>query len=97
MRPSAGERSAGHGGLAVPLAEAKNHLSALIARVQQGEEILITRRGVPVVRLVSAPARSHAAAERTRMVRAALERLQQLRTALVLEGDLQAIAREGLD
>ncbi len=37
--------------LAVPLAEAKNHLSALVARVEQGEEIAITRRGVPVVRL----------------------------------------------
>jgi prevent-host-death family protein len=97
MRPSAGERSAGLGGLSVPLAEAKNHLSALIARVQQGEEISITRRGVPVARLVSAPARRHAAAERARMVHAALERLQQLRTGLVLEGDLQAIAREGLD
>ena len=30
--------------LAVPLAEAKNHLSALVARVEQGEEIAITRK-----------------------------------------------------
>lgn len=38
--------------LAVPLAEAKNHLSALVARAEQGEEIAITGRGVPVARLV---------------------------------------------
>jgi hypothetical protein len=30
---------------AVPLAEAKNHLSALVAQVEKGEEIAITRRG----------------------------------------------------
>jgi prevent-host-death family protein len=38
--------------LALPLAEAKNHLSALVARAEQGEEIAITGRGVPVARLV---------------------------------------------
>jgi prevent-host-death family protein len=41
--------------LAVPLAAAKNQLSALVARVEQGEEIAITRRGMPVVRLVPDP------------------------------------------
>ena len=32
--------------------EAKNKLSALLDRVEQGEEILITRHGRPVARLV---------------------------------------------
>jgi prevent-host-death family protein len=32
--------------------EAKTHLSALLERVQQGEEITITKHGVPVARLV---------------------------------------------
>jgi len=36
--------------------EAKTHLSALLARVQNGEEILITRRGKAVARLVPAEA-----------------------------------------
>ena len=31
--------------------EAKTHLSALLSRVQAGEEIMITRRGQPVARL----------------------------------------------
>jgi len=38
--------------------EAKNKLSALLVRVERGEEILITRRGKPVAKLVPAsPAR----------------------------------------
>jgi len=32
--------------------EAKNRLSALLDRVEQGEEIVITRRGKPVAKLV---------------------------------------------
>ncbi len=34
--------------------EAKTHLSSLLNRVAEGEEVLITRRGVPVARLVPA-------------------------------------------
>ena len=38
--------------------EAKTHLSALLEAVEAGEEVLITRRGKPVARLVPArPAR----------------------------------------
>lgn len=36
----------------VQIAEAKAHLSALIDRVEAGEEIIIARRGKPVARLV---------------------------------------------
>jgi hypothetical protein len=46
----------------------------------RGEEISITRRGVPVARLVAG----------------ALECLRQLRADLVLEGDLKGLARDGL-
>ena len=34
--------------------EARNNLSALLDRVEQGEEITITRNGKPVARLVAA-------------------------------------------
>ena len=34
--------------------EAKTHLSRLLAAVEAGEEVEITRRGVPVARLVPA-------------------------------------------
>jgi prevent-host-death family protein len=83
--------------LAVPLAEAKNHLSALVARVELGEEIAITRRGVPVVRLVPESGERNGPAGRRERVALALERLQQLRSGVILEGDLGLIAREGLD
>jgi prevent-host-death family protein len=35
------------------LAETKSHLSAVVDQVQAGEEIVITRRGHPVARIVS--------------------------------------------
>jgi prevent-host-death family protein len=34
--------------------EAKTHLSALLDKVSQGEEVLITKRGKAIARLVSA-------------------------------------------
>jgi prevent-host-death family protein len=79
----------------VPLYEAKNHLSELVARVERGEEIAITRRGVPVARLVAIQPSTQADDQRTQ-VAAALSCLRQLRADLVLEGDLKALAREGL-
>jgi prevent-host-death family protein len=38
----------------VALYDAKNRLSALLDRVEKGEEITITRRGKPVAKLVPA-------------------------------------------
>jgi prevent-host-death family protein len=61
--------------------EAKNTLGSLLDRVERGEEIVITRHGKPVARLVaSAPgidrARAKAAAER---IRSRAERLSSER------------------
>lgn len=42
--------------------EAKTRLSQLLARVEEGEEILICRGSVPVARLVPATEPSHEAA-----------------------------------
>lgn len=39
----------------VGVLEAKTHLSALIAEVGAGEEVVITRHGKPVARLVAPP------------------------------------------
>lgn len=61
--------------------DAKTHLAALLDRVAQGEEIVITRRGIPVARLVPArPARDE------RAIRAALERMDARRRGLRLAG-----------
>lgn len=37
------------------VANAKSHLSSLLADVEAGEEIVITRRGRPIARLVPEP------------------------------------------
>lgn len=37
------------------IAEAKSHLSALISDVESGQELLITRRGKPVARVIREP------------------------------------------
>lgn len=39
--------------------EAKTHLSGLLARVEQGEEIVIARHGRPVARLIAFTRRDH--------------------------------------
>ena len=52
----------------VPIFEAKTRLSELIAAVEQGEQVIITRRGVAVARLVpAAAARRSAASQRQRV------------------------------
>jgi prevent-host-death family protein len=38
------------------IAEAKAHFSALLVEVEAGEEVIITRRGKPVARIVPEPA-----------------------------------------
>jgi prevent-host-death family protein len=47
----------------VQIAEAKAHLSALVERVEAGEEIVITRRSKPVARLVPEPQPRRAAVD----------------------------------
>lgn len=37
------------------VADAKSHLSALLVEIEAGEEVVITRRGKPVARLVPEP------------------------------------------
>jgi prevent-host-death family protein len=57
--------------------EAKTHLSDLLDRVEQGEEIVITRRGRPVARLVAAG---------SQQAEAAVSRLRALRQTATLGG-----------
>lgn len=82
----------------VPVFEAKNRFSELIAAVEHGEQVTITRRGVPVARLVAevVDTSDTASAQRER-VALALERLRKIRENLVLHGDLKAVSRDGLD
>lgn len=80
----------------VTVAEAKNHLSELLARVEAGEEISVTRYGKAVARLVAIKTQAAEESKRKR-VKQALHRLAELRRGVRLEGDLKAISRSGLD
>jgi prevent-host-death family protein len=60
--------------------EAKTHLSTLLDRVAEGEEVIITKHGKPVARLVSA-----VHVDRAR-VNEAFEKLKLLRKRTTLGG-----------
>lgn len=60
--------------------EAKTHLSTLLDRVAAGEEVVITKHGKPVARLIGA---HHVDRERAN---AAYAKLKQLRTGTTLGG-----------
>lgn len=70
--------------------EAKTHLSALLERVERGEEVLITRHGKAIARLVPAAAVDRQA------VAAAIARLKALRSGVTLGGlSWKALRDEG--
>ena len=60
--------------------EAKTHLSTLLDRVAEGEEVIITKHGKPVARLVSAACIDQA------RVNDAFEKLKRLRKQTTLGG-----------
>ncbi|MBX9596925.1 MAG: type II toxin-antitoxin system prevent-host-death family antitoxin [Roseomonas sp.] len=68
--------------ISVPVFEAKNRLSALLAEVARGAEVVITNRGVPVARLVPA----NAEAEKRERARRAVEGLKRTSKGLSLGG-----------
>jgi prevent-host-death family protein len=82
--------------ITLPLAEAKNRFSELVTRVQNGEQVSVTRRGKPVVSLIAAidppPQQSQQAC-----VAEVFHQLAQLSHNRGIEGDMKALAREGLD
>ena len=80
----------------VALYEAKTRLSELVNAVERGEQVTITRRGLPVARLVPAVAatRRGATTQRQRVVSA----MTQLRAVRIrLDGKLKDWIGEGRD
>ncbi len=76
--------------------EAKNKLSELLARAERGEEVVITRRGKPVARLVP----MDSASDRERSI-AAMQRIRQRAKSLQLGAadvaEMIRSRREGLE
>ncbi len=70
--------------------EAKTHLSALLEKVSQGQEVLITKRGEPIARLVPAQR-----SDRTQ-VAATIDTLLEFRKGMKLDGlDWKALRDAG--
>ena len=70
--------------------EAKTHLSALLEKVSQGQEVLITKRGEPVARLVPAQR-----SDRTQ-VAVTIDTLFEFRKGMKLDGlDWKALRDTG--
>jgi len=80
----------------VGIFEAKTHLSSLLEEVEKGGEIVITRHGKPVARLVRAEARlSPEAAEKRRK---ALKELREIGRSLSINAtheEIKAWIEEG--
>ena len=77
--------------------EAKTRLSELLVEVEQGEQVTITRRGVPIARLVSATAAKRGASSRRQQVASTIAALREQRKGVVLEGDLRELIADGRD
>lgn len=75
----------------IGLFEAKTHLSELVARAEQGDEIIITRHNRPVARIVPFVAAPRAAAERQAALQALLKSAAQRRLGF----DWKALREEG--
>ena len=63
----------------VPIHQAKSQLSELIRAAEQGEDVVLTRHGKPVVRLVAERQEEPSVAERERIAAQALEDLRAFR------------------
>ena len=86
--------------ITVPVFEAKTRLSELLSRAEQGEEITITRHGVPAARLVAASATASgkaAGAAQSDAVETAFAALASLRRGVTLDLPLREAIEQGRD
>jgi len=82
---------------AVAVFEAKNRFSEMIAAAEQGEDITITRHGLPVARLVSIRSPAQAQPKQAQRVAAAMLTLRQLGAHSALGGSLAQAIQNGRD
>jgi prevent-host-death family protein len=79
----------------VAVYEAKTRLSELLAEVERGQQVTITRRGQAVARLVPAAAARRAATSQRQRVANTIASLQGKR--IDLDGSLEEWVNEGRD
>jgi len=74
------------------LSEAKNRFSEVIAWVETGQEVAVTRRGVAIAKVVRLDSNAATQQERTRAAFAVMDAIAPIQLA----GELKLLAREGL-
>lgn len=82
---------------AVAIFEVKNRLSELVAAVEHGEEITITRHGSPVARLVAISTKLPRPRGQRQHVQSAMEALRTLGSGGVLGASLEHAIQDGRD
>lgn len=81
----------------VAISEAKHRFSELLAAVEHGEEITITRHGAPVARLVAANTPEQAGQGQRERVSSTMAQLRTLRRTASLGGPLSEAIEDGRD
>lgn len=81
----------------VAVYEAKTRLSELLVEVEGGEQFTITRRGLPVARLVAVGPPKSAAHSQRKQVLAVFSQLVQQRRGVVMEGNTKDWVADGRD
>lgn len=84
--------------MTLPVYEAKTRLSELLTAVEQGEQVVITRHGQAVAKLVAVEPASESDAQMIAQRRTAIEAVIKAREGRSLEGlDYKALMEEGRD
>jgi prevent-host-death family protein len=81
----------------VAVYEAKTRLSELLAEVEQGGQVTITRRGQPVARLVGVSSARRASTGQRQKVAATIDWLTAQRRTIALDGELKEAIAQGRD
>ncbi|AYH42722.1 type II toxin-antitoxin system prevent-host-death family antitoxin [Azoarcus sp. DN11] len=81
----------------VPIYEAKTKFSELLAAVEHGEQVTITRRGRPVARIVAAEPASATLQTQRERVAGTFARLRALRQGVTLGMDVREAIEDGRD
>ena len=81
----------------VPVYEAKTKFSELLAAVELGEQVTITRRGLPVARMVATKNSEDQPSSQQAKVSGVFARLRELRQGVTLGMDVREAIEEGRD
>jgi prevent-host-death family protein len=81
----------------VPVYEAKTRLSELLAAVEHGDEVTITRRGRPIARIVAAAQSSEAEQGHRQRVVATFAKLREMRKGISLGMSVREAIEDGRD